>query len=70
MKTAGIAVLIIGVLLTIFTSFKFFTKEKVVDVGKFEINREKPHKANWSPLLGVGVMAIGGIMLFYGAKKA
>ncbi len=34
MKTAGILILIVGLGLTIFTAFTFFTKEKVVDIGK------------------------------------
>lgn len=69
MKAAGIVVLILGVLLTIFTSVKFFTKEKVVDLGPLEVNKEKPHTFAWSPIIGVVIMAAGGIMLWQGAKK-
>ncbi len=69
MKTTGIIILIIGLALTIFTAFTFFTKEKVVDLGKVEITRSKPHRVNWSPLIGIAVMGIGGIVLWQSSKK-
>lgn len=69
MKATGTVLLIIGLLLTIFTAFKFFTKEKVVDIGKVEITADKGHSVSWSPLIGIGVMAIGGIILYSGSKK-
>ncbi|MBN2806742.1 MAG: hypothetical protein JXR22_08790 [Prolixibacteraceae bacterium] len=69
MKTTGIALIIIGLVLTIITSFSFFTKEKVVDLGKLEITTEKPHSVNWSPILGVALIGIGGIALWQGTRK-
>jgi hypothetical protein len=68
MKRTGIVLIIIGLLLTIITGFGFFTKEKVVDLGKIEINSSKPHRVNWSPYLGVGVMIVGGALLIFGPK--
>jgi LPXTG-motif cell wall-anchored protein len=69
MKTAGIIIIIVGLVLTIFTAFTFFTKEKVVDIGKIEISRDEPHKLNWSPLIGIAVMGIGGVVLWRSNKK-
>lgn len=69
MKTTGIFIIVIGLLLTIFTAFTFFTKEKVVDIGKVEITADKPHHVNWSPLIGVAVMVIGGVVLWQSSKK-
>lgn len=69
MKTAGIVILIIGLGLTIFTSLQFFTKEKVVDLGAVEITRDKPHNLNWSPLIGIAVMGLGGGILMWKASK-
>lgn len=69
MKKAGILVIILGLVLTAFSAFTFFTKEKVVDIGKIEITRNKPHHLNWSPLIGIAVMGIGGVMLWQSYKK-
>lgn len=69
MKKAGIVILIIGLLLTIFTTFSYFTREKVVDLGKVEITANKKNRVAWSPLLGLGVMAVGGVVLLVASKK-
>lgn len=69
MKQAGLAIFVIGLLITIFTGFQFVTREKVVDVGQIEISRDKTHNLAWSPLVGVAVMAVGGVVFFLGKKK-
>jgi hypothetical protein len=69
MKIAGYIILIIGLVLTIFTATTFFTKEKVVDIGKIEISRDKPHNLKWSPLIGIAIMAAGGVVLWRSYKK-
>jgi hypothetical protein len=70
MKKAAIVIIILGLGLTIFTAFTFFTREKVVDLGAVEITRNKPHSLKWSPLIGIAVMGVGGIMLWQGSKKS
>ena len=69
MKTAGIVILVVGLLITLFTGFNYVTKEKVVDIGNLEITKDKNHSMVWSPLLGIAVMVVGGGVLLYGAKK-
>lgn len=69
MKIAGIIIIIVGLVLTIFTATTYFTKEKVVDIGKIEITRNKPHSLKWSPLIGIAVMAVGGVVLWRSNKK-
>lgn len=70
MRRLGIILIIIGLILTLVTGFKFFTKEKVVDLGKIEVSANKPHTANWSPFLGVGIMVVGGILFIAERKKS
>jgi len=69
MKKAGIFIILLGLVLTVFTAVAFFTREKVVDIGTIEITRNKPHYLNWSPLIGVAVMGIGGVVLLLSSKK-
>jgi drug/metabolite transporter (DMT)-like permease len=58
----GIAIIIIGVLMILYTGFNYVTTEKVVDLGPIKINAEKNHPVQWSPVVGV-VLVIGGIVL-------
>jgi hypothetical protein len=69
MKYAGIIIILTGLGLTIFTATTYFTKEKVVDIGKIEITRNKPHHLNWSPLIGIAMMGIGGVIVWQTNKK-
>jgi len=69
MKTVGIIIILIGLGLTFFTGFTYFTKEKVVDIGKIEIVKSKAHHFNMSLLVGIAVMGVGGGILWLSYKK-
>ena len=69
MKKAGIIIVILGLILTIFTAVTFFTREKVVDIGNLKITANKPHHLNWSPLIGIAVMGVGGVVILMSPKK-
>ena len=64
MKKAGIFIMILGLALTIFTAITFFTREKVVDIGDIKITARKPHHFSWSPIIGIAVIGVGGIVYF------
>ncbi len=68
MKTIGIVLVIIGIVALIYSGFNFTTKEKVVDVGPIEINKEKKHAINWPPITGV-VLLLGGALLIIVDKR-
>lgn len=69
MRNLGIVLIIIGLVLTLVTGFKFFTKEKVVDLGKIEVSANKPHSVVWSPYVGIGIMVVGGIVFIASRKR-
>ncbi len=69
MKTAGIIIIVAGLLLTIFAGAKFVTQKKVVDIGNLEITRDKNHYLTWSPLIGIAVMVAGAGVYFYAGRK-
>lgn len=68
-KTIGLVILVIGLLMTLYTGFNYVTREKVVDVGSVEITADKEHTASWSPFIGIGAMVIGGVIYLSGKKK-
>lgn len=67
-KSIGIALIVIGVLMIIYTGFNYVTTEKVVDLGPLKINAEKNHPVQWSPIVGV-VLLVGGIVVTITSKK-
>jgi len=69
MKKAGIIIIILGFVLTIFTTVTFFTRERVAKIGDINITANKRHNLKWSPLVGIAVMAIGGVVLWQSPKK-
>lgn len=62
MKTVGIILLVIGLVMTVFTGFTMITKEKVVDLGPLEINKEEKTPIYWSPITG-GILAAAGVVI-------
>ena len=69
MKTIGFMLTIFGLVMIIYTGFNYVTTEKVVDLGPIQINAEKNHPLQWSPILG-GVLLVGGIIVLANSKKA
>ncbi|NDP26676.1 MAG: hypothetical protein GZ087_04515 [Flavobacterium sp.] len=68
-KGIGIALVVIGILMTIYTGFNYVTTEKVVDIGPININTQKNHPVQWTPILGIVILVAGGILLVKGSNK-
>ena len=68
-KTVGIALIIIGLIMIAYTGFNYITTEKVVDLGPIEINKQKNHPVQWSPIIGV-ILLVGGVVLMLTDKKS
>jgi uncharacterized membrane protein YdcZ (DUF606 family) len=62
-KGVGIALLVIGILMTIYTGFNYVTTKKVVDIGPIQINKEENHPVQWAPIVGVIIIVIGGFLV-------
>jgi hypothetical protein len=59
-RTIGIILIVIGLMMMLYTGFNFVTHEKVVDLGPLQINKEENHPVQWSPIVGV-LLLVGGI---------
>lgn len=68
-RNIGIILVVVGIIMMIYTGFSFVTKEKVVDIGPVEINKEEKHPVKWSPIIGA-VLLVGGIVLIATGKKS
>ncbi|MGN6618384.1 MAG: hypothetical protein ACTHJ5_14520 [Ilyomonas sp.] len=68
MKTFGIILIVIGILMFIIRTVNFKTKEKVVDLGPVEVNKEESHSIGW-PVYAGAVAVIAGIVLVVADKR-
>lgn len=68
-KSIGIALIVIGIVMTIYTGFNYVTTEKVVDIGPLQVNKENNHPVQWSPIIGVIVLVVGGFLVFKGSNN-
>lgn len=68
MKNIGIALIVIGLIMTLVTGFNFVTREKVVDIGPVEVTSTKNNPVQWSPIIG-GVLLVTGIIVMVANKN-
>jgi LPXTG-motif cell wall-anchored protein len=68
MRSAGIILIVIGVLMMIYTGFNYVTEKRVVDLGPLKVNKSENHPVRWSPIVG-GILLIGGLALMLTNKK-
>lgn len=61
-KAIGIGLIIVGITMTVYTGFNYVTTEKVAKIGPIEINKEKNHPVQWTPIIGVLIL-FGGIFI-------
>jgi hypothetical protein len=59
MKILGIVLIVVGVLMCIFNTVSFTKKEKVVDLGPVEINKNERKTMGWPVYAGIGVGLLG-----------
>ncbi len=62
MRVVGIVLIIAGILMFIFRSVNFTKKEKVVDMGPIEVNKDENKTIGW-PVYAGGIAVIAGIAL-------
>jgi len=61
-------IMVFGLLITLYTGFRFVTTEKIVEIGDIEITADKTNTVDWSPMVGIVVIVVGGIMLYTDKK--
>jgi hypothetical protein len=68
-KSLGFVLIICGLVLALITRFKFFTRENVVNLGVVQITHYEPHSVNWTPVLGIIIIAVGVILVWKNSGK-
>jgi uncharacterized membrane protein YidH (DUF202 family) len=70
MKALGIVLMIAGVLALAYGGFSWTTHKKAIDMGPLQVEREQRHTMFLPPILGVGALVIGGVLVFAVGKKS
>jgi hypothetical protein len=69
MKNIGLLLLFAGCLMMLFQGINFMATEKVIDLGNIEITHTKSHPFEWSPVIGLAMIFMGGGLYLFGSKK-
>lgn len=69
MRKAGIIIFAIGLFVTLVTGFNIVTEEKVVAIDHVESSADLNPSLDWSPITGVIVMVIGGVVVLVVGKE-
>lgn len=70
MKPIGIILIVAGILMFVFGKISFTKKEKVVDIGPVEINKNEKKTIDWPNYAGGIAVLAGAVLLFTDRKKA
>ena len=68
MKALGIVVMIAGVLALAYGGFSWTTHKKAIDMGPIQVERTQQHSVFLPPLVGIGALVIGGVLVFAGRR--
>ena len=70
MKVLGIVLMVAGLLALAYGGFSYTTHKKAVDMGPLQVERTQEHTVFLPPLVGIGALAIGGVLVFAGARSS
>jgi protein-S-isoprenylcysteine O-methyltransferase Ste14 len=69
MRTTGIILIVVGILMFLIPRINFTTEKKVVDVGPIEVNKKENKSIGW-PVYAGGIVALLGVgLVIAGSKK-
>ena len=67
MKTPGILLIVVGIVIVVWGAFGFKTRDKILDEGPIHATKETTHNVPYGPLAGA-ILAIGGVVLVVKSK--
>lgn len=70
MKKFGIVIITIGFLITAVSTYNLIREKEQTGADNFEVTTEESRDVNWTPWVGVAVMAFGGVLYFFAGRKA
>ena len=68
MRTFGIILIVIGLVMLIIRGVNYTQEKKVVDLGRLEVNKEETKTVSW-PLYAGGIAVVSGLVILLTGKK-
>ncbi len=68
MKILAIILIVVGILMIFINQVGFTQKEKVIDLGSVEVNRDEKKQVSWPLYTGI-IVGAAGIVMLIGSKK-
>lgn len=69
MRTFGIVLIVIGLIMLFVPGIDFTTREKVIDAGPIQVTADKKNEIGWPTYAGGVVAAVGLVLVFVNKKK-
>jgi len=69
MKTFGIVLIVVGLVMLLITGFTYTTQETVIDAGPLEVTAEQEETVNWPPYVGGIALVTGIVILLMGRNR-
>ena len=68
MRTLGIILIVVGILMMIFRGVSFTREKEIVDVGPIEINKKEKDSVGW-PLYAGAIATVAGVVILIASRK-
>ncbi len=65
---AAVLLIALGVVALAYQGITYTSRDTVVDIGPLHATAEREHTLPLSPLLGIGAVAAGALLLFVGSR--
>jgi hypothetical protein len=69
MKSLGIVLVVIGIIMIVIRGFSVTTEKNVVDAGPIQINKKENKWIGWPTYAGVALAALGVVLLVSDKKS-
>ena len=68
MKSAGIVLIVAGIVMLVVRGFTVQTEEKVIDLGPLEVNKKENKWIGW-PVYAGGIAIVAGLIIIIAGRK-
>lgn len=70
MKSAGLIIIVVGVIMMLYTGLYHDTANVSMNMGDLDVSMHSQENPNWRPYIWIGVMVVGVVVLMFGGRKS